>query len=325
MIYLPELLAQPPWSFFLASIPTSELPQQFWDNKTLIHHLSINDVQILNAALGAILTDLISITVCSPFDSFDSSVYFDKTSPDFPEFFNTWKVVFPNLDRAFEPPADEVGKADPNYRTKMHETWAVWRLVQGNHGLQRLIFETPSDFTPFAILIQGALRPKAEAYLSFNLKHCLHSIRHLEVGLNADHFLLIELAFQFPNVESFVYTDVYMIDLTMWPFLSKPHHKLQTLTFKNPIASAHLRSIVAFPVLQSFAIPRSSITVEAILKAGIWQEPVHPSLTIVTIDDLSGPVQCRLRFPNVRTVYIAAFPPTNLALQRLCKFFPVIG
>ncbi|KAF9543870.1 hypothetical protein EC957_000404 [Mortierella hygrophila] len=131
----------------------------------------------------------------------------------------------------------------------------------------------------------------------------------LEIGHNADDFLFLRLATEFPNLKSFVHSEYSQFDPET--LLAHLHPNHQNLVFSIAISRLHRRGC--------------NITKGEIPEADLWEKLVHLILATISADDSSEFVQCRVKLPNARTLNCTVFPPSNLALQRLLRAFPGMG
>ncbi|KAF9099896.1 hypothetical protein BGX23_009751 [Mortierella sp. AD031] len=296
------------------------MAQMFKEHKESIRVLTLSHHTMLYAARLAGLTDLVSLTLDSPegmsIDDYQGS-----------EALDCWFDGDEVQETLFQPLVDSAAV--------MNLTRAYWQVVLMNPGLVRLTFKVRHlrFILPLAVVKPtdpGSLRPavvltlESTAFLT-NILPRLQSLRHMDVGQNADEFLFINLATGLPNLQSFVHSEYSQFDPEA--LLLHPHHNLRHLVFRIASLSAEqLRAVVAtFPALCSLSVPECYISKEEIIEADLWQELVHPSLTRMSIDDPSGLLQSRVKFPNVRTVNVSVFLPNNLGLQRFLKVFPLVG
>ncbi|KAK3833596.1 MAG: hypothetical protein J3R72DRAFT_453237 [Linnemannia gamsii] len=313
--------------------PQEEMVRRVQEHKGLIRNLTLSSYRILYAARMAGLTGLTSVM-------FDYPMYMSTE-----DYHNSDKSHFLSISEALVKVAEDnwfdndvpEDLFEPMVKCKdvMNLTRGYWRLVLMNPGLKRLTFmiQDPMYILPLAVVKPPigpkSLKPPRPVVLTTRslvfltkLLPTLSAMTHLEVGQNADEFLFSHIM-TLPNLKCFTHSEHSQLDPVS--LLKQRHSNLQNLVFRiAELTAVQLRAIVvAFPVLQSLAIPTCSITDEELIEADLWQELVHPVLTTFSVDDLSGPVQCRLKFPNVKTLYCAIFPSTNLALQRLLNTFPM--
>ncbi|KAF9132692.1 hypothetical protein BGW39_011555 [Mortierella sp. 14UC] len=144
---------------------------------------------------------------------------------------------------------------------KIQLTRATWLLVSRNSGLRCLAF----DFAWCVDWIETHLSDDPE-YEALPILHprsigCLPEIlsrlpwlRHIEIGIGADDYLLTQLATVIPNLESFIHSDLVKFDPQAIA-LQPPHRALKRLVFCSAISSKQLRAIVlAFPEMQHLEV-----------------------------------------------------------------------
>lgn len=220
-----------PWKALLSLFPTSELTRFFVEHKLWIRDLAITDVSVLYAALGANLTDLTSLSlVCRLTDYSEHDL--DVPLPD-----DLGELV-------------PLAAFSPYIHPGFDRTRVFWRLVLSSPGLRRLIISINSDLMEFADLHMSlSLPPATESFLHSVFTN-LHAVRHLEVGLGADDYLLANLATQFPSLESFSYWGLDFVKSQSLTTL--PHLNLRTLTLRTAIRPRLQSVFTAFPVLESY-------------------------------------------------------------------------
>ncbi|KAH7052985.1 hypothetical protein BKA57DRAFT_436126 [Linnemannia elongata] len=333
-----------PWKALLSLFPTSELTRFFVEHKLWIRDLAITDVSVLYAALGANLTDLTSLSlVCRLTDYSEHDL--DVPLPD-----DLGELV-------------PLAAFSPYIHPGFDRTRVFWRLVLSNPGLRRLIISINSDLMEFADLHMSlSLPPATESFLHSVFTN-LHAVRHLEVGLGADDYLLANLATQFPSLESFSYWGLDFVKSQSLTTL--PHLNLRTLTLRTAIRP-RLRSIfTAFPVLLSLTITgtesyqcdnddnddnydnydnydndgnddnddgfsdtwdlaeEDDLEGNIVSTKGGYLEQSH--LQTLVIWELSLIVNARVRCPSVRTLkYASTGLSTADSIQKALVFFPAL-
>ncbi|KAF9146983.1 hypothetical protein BG015_011437 [Linnemannia schmuckeri] len=316
-----------------------EVNNRVLEHKDLIRDLTLTDHKMLYAMRMAGLTKLTSLTLDMP-DRMSVNDYGTETVSTLVK--RQLTAIAQSLatvaeDNRFDDEVPEELFQPLNCSVGvMCLTRAYWRMVLMNPNLQQLTFKirNPGYIWPLGVVKEttahgssnsAAVLTSGSTTFLTNLLPNLRTMTHLEVGQNADEFLFLRLAAELPNLKSFVHSEYSQFDPDM--LLAHSHTNLQNLVFRIAVLSpAQARAIVvAFPGLRSLSIPGCSITKEEILEVDLWEELVHPMLTTMSIDDPSGFVQCRVKFPNVRTLNCAVFLSTNLVLQRLLKAFPVVG
>ncbi|KAG0063419.1 hypothetical protein BGZ89_009886 [Linnemannia elongata] len=330
-----------PWKALLSLFPTSELTRFFVEHKLWIRDLAITDVSVLYAALGANLTDLTSLSlVCRLTDYSEHDL--DVPLPD-----DLGELV-------------PLAAFSPYIHPGFDRTRAFWRIVLSNPGLRRLIISINSDLMEFADLHMSlSLPPATESFLHSVITN-LHAVRHLEVGLGADDYLLANLATQFPSLESFSYWGLDFVKSQSLTTL--PHLNLRTLTLRTAIRPRLQSVFTAFPVLLSLTITgtesyqcddddiydnfdnydndgnddnddgfsdtwdlaeEDDLEGNIVSTKGGYLEQSH--LQTLAIWELSLIVNARVRCPSVRTLkYASTGLSTADSIQKALVFFPAL-
>ncbi|KAK5814750.1 hypothetical protein F5H01DRAFT_347274 [Linnemannia elongata] len=315
-----------------------EMIKRVLEHKDLIRELTLAEHRMLYVVLVAELTGLMRLSLDCPNGlSVDDYTETEDILPNWRLIAMTRGLVAVVRGDWFDGEVKEELFQSLNDSVEvMSLTRAYWGMILKNPGLQRLTFKVQSSryIWPLGVVGQtggqGPSKPAvvlmsaSETFLT-NLLPNLRTMTHLEIGQNADEFLFLRLATELPNLKSFVHSEYSQFDPET--LLVHPHPNLQNLVFRiADLSAAQTRAIVvAFPGLRSLSIPGCSVTKEEILEEDLWEELVHPILTTMSVDNPSGFVHCRVKFPNVRTLNSTVFPPNNLALQRLLKVFPVMG
>ncbi|KAF9910635.1 hypothetical protein EC991_005941 [Linnemannia zychae] len=279
--------------------PQEEMAKRVLQHKGQIRNLNLSSYRILYAVRMAGLTGLTSVT-------------FDKPNHmSTKEYYNLYEVNALTISEALAKDAED-NRFDSEVpedlfervaegKNMMNLTRAYWRFVLMNPGLVQLRFKIrdPRYILPLAVVSPPSgrknskpvtvLKPTSLAFLT-NLLPSLKTMTHLEVGQNADEFLFSHIMTSLPNLKTFIHSEYSQFDSDL--LLKHRHPNLQNLVFRiADLAAVQLRAIVvAFPALQTLTIPGCRITAEEIYEADIWQEIVHPLLTTVVIDDMTGPI-----------------------------------
>lgn len=290
-----------------------------------IRDLKVKDLGLLCAAFEANLTGLVSLRLDS--SEFKSLSYF-KSEP------NSMSSLVPeNFDELIPKTAFDNSIYAGKY---MDYTRAFWRLVLMNPGLRRLIFHrnwcssgildlmtNVSEATNPDGMVTRTLTPTSRSFL-LNVLSRLRSLRHLQIGLRTDEFLLCNLNSYLPDLESFVHDEV--VDFNPRTVRIDPHRNLRSLKFTCPISPGQLRTVVAaFPGLETLLVHRlrdnynlghyieSTSSTETLPAAPQWDDDlVHFSLTRLVIDNMgsasqklsptSSLLRSRTLYPHVTTM-----------------------
>ncbi|KAF9139623.1 hypothetical protein BGX30_007677 [Mortierella sp. GBA39] len=182
--------------------------------------------------------------------------------------------------------------ASPNFKM----TLACWHMVLHNRDLQHIAFQQQHQGlgdVPLKIQEDGdhvyGLTPAGKSFL-INLLSRLPDLRHVEIGQNADDFLLVSLAEYFPMVTSFVHLGTMAFDPSVLPRLPGRHPSLQSLSFKMSdflsIEAEQLRWIVtAFPGLQHLSVP--GYFSGALLGSLGWNDIDNCSIQTLSVSDFA--------------------------------------
>ncbi|KAG9066994.1 hypothetical protein KI688_012906 [Linnemannia hyalina] len=182
--------------------------------------------------------------------------------------------------------------ASPNFKM----TLACWHMVLHNRDLQHIAFQQQHQGlgdVPLKVQEDGdhvyGLTPAGKSFL-INLLSRLPDLRHVEIGQNADDFLLVSLAEHFPMVTSFVHLGTMAFDPSVLPRLPGRHPSLQSLSFKMSdflsIEAEQLRWIVtAFPGLQHLSVP--GYFSGALLGSLGWNDIDNCSIQTLSVSDFA--------------------------------------
>ncbi|KAF8940598.1 hypothetical protein BGZ47_007692 [Haplosporangium gracile] len=175
-------------------------------------------------------------------------------------------------------------------------TLACWYMVLNNRDLQHIAFQQQHQGlgdVPLKIQKDGdhvyQLTPAGRSFL-INLLSPLSDLRYIEIGQNADDFLLASLAEHFPMVTSFVHLGTMACDPSVLPRFSCRHSSLQSLSFKMSdflsIDAEQLRWIVtAFPGLQHLSVP--GYFSGALLGSLGWDDIDNCSIRTLSVSDFA--------------------------------------
>ncbi|KAG0373023.1 hypothetical protein BGX24_012267 [Mortierella sp. AD032] len=312
-------------------------------HKRHIRDLKVREGRLLRAALEADLTGLVSLCL-------DSSQYFRSTRFDagatvtsalVPEEYDELipRTVFSN-------PSEAEGNIDL--------TRAYWRLVFMNPNLRRLVFLQTTRLSGMLVfvtdtsvgengMVTSVLTRTSQEFLLDALSR-LRSLRHVQVGLNADEFLFCNLATHLPGLKSFVHSE--LVHFNPWMVRLEPHGNLRSLTFTCSISPEQLRTVVVgFPGLDELTIRRlqdrhdvnqhvSTYGNNNIALAALrWDEDlVHGSLKNLLIDEMSiviakrapssGLLRSRVIFPTVTKLRATISIRCALDLGRVLMVLP---
>lgn len=182
--------------------------------------------------------------------------------------------------------------ASPDFKM----TLACWHMVLYNRDLQHIAFQQQHQGlgnVPLKIQEDGdhvyELTPAGKSFL-INLLSRLPDLRHVEIGQNADDFLLSSLAEHFPKVTSFVHLGTMAFDPSVLPRLPGRHPSLKSLSFKMSdflsIEAEQLRWIVtAFTGLQHLSVP--GYLSGALLGSLGWDDIDNCSIQTLSVSDFA--------------------------------------
>lgn len=314
-----------PWKALFSLFPTSELTRLFAKHKLWIRDLAITDVSVLFAALEANLTDLTSLSLaCSLMTYLERNLGvplpgdLDELVP--PAAFSPYIPGYPGIDT----------------------TRVFWRLVLSNPRLRRLTIHEHSHSLEFADQHMASILPPAIESFLHSVFSTLHAVRHLEVGLGADDYLLANLATHFPKLETFSYWGLGFVKGQ--PLTATPHPDLHTLTLRTVIPPRLQSIFTAFPVLVSLTITHIEhdryydddsfsdswyLAAEDDHEGDIvstecgYLEQSH--LQTLVLWELSLIVNARVRCPSVRTLKCtSAGLSATESIQKALAFFPAL-
>ncbi|KAK5814715.1 hypothetical protein F5H01DRAFT_347180 [Linnemannia elongata] len=182
--------------------------------------------------------------------------------------------------------------ASPDFKM----TLACWHMILYNRDLQHIAFQQQHQgFGDVPLKIQEdrehvyELTPAGKSFL-INLLSRLPDLRHVEIGQNADDFLLASLSEHFPMVTSFVHLGTMAFDPSVLPHLPGRQPSLQSLSFKMSdflsIEAEQLRWIVtAFPGLQHLSVP--GYFSGALLGSLGWDDIDNCSIQTLSVSDFA--------------------------------------
>lgn len=230
-------------------------------------------------------------------------------------------------------------------------TLACWHMVLNNRDLQNIAFPQQQqqqhhhkgglgDHVPLKIQEEDdhvyGLTPAGKSFL-INLLSRLPDLRHMEIGQNADDFLLASLAEHFPRVISFVHLGTMAFDPSALPRFPGRHPSLQSLSFKMSdflsIEAEQLRWIItAFPGLQNLSVP--GYFSGALLGSLGWDDIDNCSIKALSVSDfaytameadLSVFEKARITFRAVRELTRTGEEYEMFGdLFRVLRFFPCL-
>lgn len=225
--------------------------------------------------------------------------------------------------------------------SSMALTRACWRLVLLNPNLCRLHLnrkDIENNIHPFSIQRKAGAPPVLSSAGQDFLRRALSGLwrlQHLEMGLDADNFLLCNLATLLPNLVSFIHVDRATFDPVVLQ-QAPAHSVLKVLDFREAsMTPGGLRAIVvAFPSLTRlsidddralFYIPDSydhNLT-KATTDHDILE---HSSLTTLRIwrQPCIDILRCRIKFLRITELCQSIFVRNAQELQQLFWMFPAL-
>ena len=224
--------------------------------------------------------------------------------------------------------------------SRMTLTRACWRLVLLNPNLDRL-YLNHKDINNGILSFSIQKKTSASPVLSSAGQNFLRSallglwrLRHLEMGLGADSFLLCNLATLLPTLVSFVHVDRATFDSVVLQ-QAPAHSVLKDLEFREALLTpGELRAVVvAFPALTRLSIDgtRALDIIDSyddnLTKATTDRDILeHSSLT--TLQILRQPcidiLRCRIRFLRITELRQSIFVHNAQELHQLFWMFPAL-
>ncbi|KAF9151291.1 hypothetical protein BG015_006857 [Linnemannia schmuckeri] len=222
-------------------------------------------------------------------------------------------------------------------------TLACWHMILYNRDLQHIAFQQQHQGlgdVPLKVQEDGdhvyQLTPAGKSFL-INLLSRLPDLQHIEIGQNADDFLLASLAEHFPRVTSFVHLGTMAFDPSVLPRFPGRHSSLQSLSFKMSdflsIEAEQLRWIItAFPGLQHLSVP--GYFSGALLGSLGWDDVDNGSIMTLSVSDfayttmeadLSVFEKARITFRGVKELKRTGEEYEMFGdLFRILRFFPCL-
>ncbi|KAG9066949.1 hypothetical protein KI688_012861 [Linnemannia hyalina] len=217
-------------------------------------------------------------------------------------------------------------------------TRAFWRLVLLNPNLGRLCLERADiedGIHSFSIQKKAGASPVLSSAGQDFLRGAflgLWRLQHLEMGLDADNFLLCNLATLLPSLVSFVHVDRATFDPVVLQ-QAPAHSVLKDLKFREAsMMPGELRAIVvAFPALTrlSINVPLCLLdSYDANLTKATTDRDILEHSSLKTLEIVGQPcidiLRCRVRFLRITELRHSVFVRNAQELQQLFWMFPAL-
>ncbi|KAF9136324.1 hypothetical protein BGW39_000040 [Mortierella sp. 14UC] len=258
------------------------------DHSCHIRHLTIDRDRILQGALLAGLESLSSLVFCR---SLDEVVHNDDDEDEEVDDLEEGLALLVGV-QLWEYEYSHRVFYNLNFRRSPYRSRAQWRLTLNNPYLRRLEFHgTSSTESP-------GLTAETIHFLVFALAR-LPLLRHMEIGQNADDFLLTNLATMFLHVSTFVFSDDPGFDSRR--LQSHTHPALRRLLVQGDLSAEQFRAVIAaFPGLMHLSIRAVHNADLEVLQS--WDYLEHQCLVWLWVQDLEPVVNARVRLPKITTV-----------------------
>ncbi|KAF9145715.1 hypothetical protein BGX30_007308 [Mortierella sp. GBA39] len=312
-----------------------------------IRHLLVTRERVLIAALEAKLTGLLSLTLdCyawEPDNDDDVSNGDDSGNNDV----NDTRKIYSRITVLEAQGADSLRDisvpiaafdGSSGGGSSLTLTRAFWRLVLLNPNLGRLYLkrtDIKDGIHSFSIQKKAGaspvLSPAGQDFLRGAFSG-LWRLQHLEMGLDADSFLLCNLATLLPSLVSFVHVDRATFDPVVLQ-QAPAHSVLKDLRFREAsMTPGELRAIVAaFPALTRLSINAPLFfpdSYDVNLAKATTDRDILEHSSLETLEILRQPcidiLRCRVRFLRITELRQSIFIRNAQELQQLFWMFPAL-